>query len=470
MAKPYLEQKILVVRTWLPQIENFGEKKYRARNSKKNFGIRNGNFEKNAVVKNQGTKTACAKNSWRLLAMGNQRGSVWKETIAVSATIYIYIYIYIYISISVEKLHHQIRLRILSCSRISENHREPEVPEAEVPVGACIDGLARITSKELAMTLLCERWLPPECLFYKTKSGCRFGEKCAFAHRQVDEQLTERSKTNNDKSAVAMLKKGNWQEDLLPTNVTIAKNWTYSWRLCFLKKLPQFFLSGSSASIMGFLTTGPAIENHISPKRARKLIAKIKLCAIRCPWFMDEFPYNTHTYFFIIFISCVATARPAGIVVQVFGNWLRSLPTWWISSRWSCRQTLPLSGSREPSCPSFCCVAVWGPPRENPGPRPNDRCLTPCATVRFSVVLCLHRVSWYLRFGVHRVKTLGTVPMTVVPHVPVFAHHPDPCTFWFGQQLGLSGGDALLGPVLLRKHQGATSRYVNGWFWDDHLR
>ena len=39
----------------------------------KNFGARSGNFEKNAVVKNQGTKTACTKNSWRLVAMGNQR-------------------------------------------------------------------------------------------------------------------------------------------------------------------------------------------------------------------------------------------------------------------------------------------------------------------------------------------------------------------------------------------------------------
>ena len=39
-----------------------------------------------------------------------------------------------------------------------------------------------------------------------------FGEKCSFPHRQVDEQPTKRSKTNNDKSAVAMLKKGNWQE------------------------------------------------------------------------------------------------------------------------------------------------------------------------------------------------------------------------------------------------------------------
>ena len=39
---------------------------------KKNFEAQNGNYEKNAVVKNQGTKQL-TKNSWRLLAMGNQR-------------------------------------------------------------------------------------------------------------------------------------------------------------------------------------------------------------------------------------------------------------------------------------------------------------------------------------------------------------------------------------------------------------
>ena len=53
----------------------------------------------------------------------------------------------------------------------------------------------------------CEKWHPPECLFYKTKSGCRFVEKCSYAHRQVDEQPSKRSKKNDDKSAVAMLKK-----------------------------------------------------------------------------------------------------------------------------------------------------------------------------------------------------------------------------------------------------------------------
>ena len=54
----------------------------------------------------------------------------------------------------------------------------------------------------------CEKWHAPEWLFYKTKSGCRFGEKCWYAHRQADEQPTERSKKNDDK----MLEKGDWNE------------------------------------------------------------------------------------------------------------------------------------------------------------------------------------------------------------------------------------------------------------------
>ena len=58
----------------------------------------------------------------------------------------------------------------------------------------------------------CEKRHPPECLFYKTKSGCRFWEKCSYVHRQVDEQPTKRSRKNDDKSAVAMLKKGDWYE------------------------------------------------------------------------------------------------------------------------------------------------------------------------------------------------------------------------------------------------------------------
>ena len=77
-----------------------------------------------------------------IVGNGKPTGSVLKETIVVSGTI----------STSVEKLHHQICLRILSCRRMSENHREPEVAEAEVPAVDSLDGLARITSKELAIT------------------------------------------------------------------------------------------------------------------------------------------------------------------------------------------------------------------------------------------------------------------------------------------------------------------------------
>ena len=77
-----------------------------------------------------------------IVGNGKPTGSVWKETIAVSATIWI----------SVGKVHHQILLRILSCGRVSENHRGHEVPEARVPVVECFDGPARITSEELAIT------------------------------------------------------------------------------------------------------------------------------------------------------------------------------------------------------------------------------------------------------------------------------------------------------------------------------
>ena len=95
---------------------------------------------------------------------------------------------------------------------MSENHRGPEVPEVRARVVECRDGLARIALEELAITQFCKRWHPPECLFYENKNGCRFGEKCSFAHRQVDAQPTKWSKSNNDKSAVALLKKGDWHE------------------------------------------------------------------------------------------------------------------------------------------------------------------------------------------------------------------------------------------------------------------
>ena len=53
--------------------------------------------------------------------------------------------------------------------------------------------------EELAITHFVKNGTTPECLFYKTKSGCRFGGKCSFAHRQVDEQPTKRLGQNSSK-------------------------------------------------------------------------------------------------------------------------------------------------------------------------------------------------------------------------------------------------------------------------------
>ena len=95
---------------------------------------------------------------------------------------------------------------------MSENHREPQVPEEKVPVVECLDGLARVTSKELAITRFVKRGTLQNACSTRPRVVVGFGEKCSFAHRQVDEQPTKRSKKNDNKSVVAMLKKGNWQE------------------------------------------------------------------------------------------------------------------------------------------------------------------------------------------------------------------------------------------------------------------
>ena len=95
-----------------------------------------------------------------------------------------------------------------------EMRREPEVPEGKSPSGRMSRWPCKDYLKGTCNNSFCERWHPPECLFYKTKSGCRFGEKCFYAHRQVDEQPSKRSKKNDDKSAVAMLKKNDWHENV----------------------------------------------------------------------------------------------------------------------------------------------------------------------------------------------------------------------------------------------------------------
>ena len=167
----------------------------------KNFWIRNGNFEKNAVVKNQGTK----QRVQRIL------GDCWQWETNEQC-----------VKGDNCSFRHDINKRGKVTpsnpspnSFMQQNERKPSrtrSPRGRSPSGRMSRWPCKDYLRGTCNNSFCEKWHPPECLFYKTKSCCRFGEKCSFAHRQVDEQPTKRSTKNDDKSAVAILKKGDWQE------------------------------------------------------------------------------------------------------------------------------------------------------------------------------------------------------------------------------------------------------------------
>ena len=161
----------------------------------KNFEARNGNYERNAVVKNQGPKQRVQRilgDCWQWKANGQCSEG---DNCSIVTML-----------ISVQKWHSRIRLRILSCGSVGEMRRDPEVPEARVPVVECLDGPARITSKELASTHSVKSVTFQNACSTRPRVAADFEKKCSYAQRQVEEQSSIRSKKNGDKSAVAMLK------------------------------------------------------------------------------------------------------------------------------------------------------------------------------------------------------------------------------------------------------------------------
>ena len=149
----------------------------------KNFGARNGNYEKNAVVKNQGTKQRVQRilgDCWQWEFNGqcsrgdncsfrhdiNKRGKMTQSNTSPN-------------------------------SFMQQNERKASKtrsPRGKSPSGRMSRWPCKDYLKGTCNDSFCERWHPPECLYYKTKSGCRFGEKCSYAHRQIDEQPSKRSK------------------------------------------------------------------------------------------------------------------------------------------------------------------------------------------------------------------------------------------------------------------------------------
>ena len=158
----------------------------------KNFEARNGNYETSAVVKNQGTKQRGQRilgDCWQWWK-ANGQCSEWDNC----------------------SFRHDLNKRgkmtqpsPSPSSFMQQDERNASSPRGKSPSGRMFRCPCKDCLKRTCNNLFCKKWHPPECLFYKTKSGCKFGEKCS-------EQPTKRSKKNDDKSAVATLKKGNWQE------------------------------------------------------------------------------------------------------------------------------------------------------------------------------------------------------------------------------------------------------------------
>ena len=174
----------------------------------KNFGARNGNFEKNAVVKNPGTKQRVQTilgDCWQWEANGQcSRGDNCS------------------FPNDINKLGKMTQSNTSPNSFMQQNERKAS--RTRSPSGRMYRWHCKDYLKGTCNNSFCEKWHPPECLFCKTKSGCRFGEKCSYAHRQVDEQPGKRSKKNDDKSAVAMLKKNDWRENVRQPVVNLDKS------------------------------------------------------------------------------------------------------------------------------------------------------------------------------------------------------------------------------------------------------
>ena len=161
----------------------------------KNFEARNGNFETSAVVKNQRVKQREHRSlgdCWQWKANGQcSKGDTC--------------------SFRHDKEKHAKSTQPNPSPRSSTQQNVKNASRTKSPRGRSPSGkMARLPCKDYlkgtCTTPFCEKWHPPECLFCMSENGCKFGNKCSYAHRQVDEQPSKMCKENGDKIAVAILK------------------------------------------------------------------------------------------------------------------------------------------------------------------------------------------------------------------------------------------------------------------------
>ena len=135
-----------------------------------NFGARSGNYEKNAVVKNQGIKQRGLRilgDFWQWEANGQcSKGDNCSFRLDVSERA----------KMTQPNPSPNSFMQQSDRKNIENSKSQKKCPSGGMSRWSCNDFLRGTCNNSF-----CEKWHPPECLFYKTKSGCRFGEKCSYA-------------------------------------------------------------------------------------------------------------------------------------------------------------------------------------------------------------------------------------------------------------------------------------------------
>ena len=104
-----------------------------------------------------------------------------------------------------------------------EKHREPEVAEERVPVVECLDGLARITSKELAITHFVKGGTLQNACSARPRVVAGLVKSALMYTVRLMNSPVKGPKKNDDKSAVALLKKNDWHENVREPVVNYVK-------------------------------------------------------------------------------------------------------------------------------------------------------------------------------------------------------------------------------------------------------
>ena len=130
-------------------------------------------------------------------------------------------------------------------------------PRGRSPSGRMFRWPRKDYLKGICTNSFCENGILQYACSTNPRVDAYLGEKCSYAHRQVDEQPSKRSKKKGDKSAVAMLKKHQLHDrtekpvvsrearhepaDLLCATRQIHDNWVASFRTWSRRSCHQFY-------------------------------------------------------------------------------------------------------------------------------------------------------------------------------------------------------------------------------------